>query len=88
MEHERDVGGLRCTQVLAQLSDYLDGELEEDARERIESHLRGCDWCECFGGEFSAAVKSLRWTLTTPPALDEALRERLHERMRDEFRRV
>lgn len=34
-----------CKKIIAQLSDYLEGSVSADMRERIESHLRGCRHC-------------------------------------------
>lgn len=60
---EREVAGLRCTEVLAVLSAYVDGELDADTRTRVDAHLAGCDWCEHFGGEFVGTIRQLRRTL-------------------------
>jgi len=60
MAHEREVAGIRCMEVLARLPDFLDGELTRDASERIEAHLRGCTWCEQFGGAYGAMIAELR----------------------------
>lgn len=60
MAHDRDVAGMRCSEVLEHLSGYLDGELDEAVVVQLEAHLRGCSWCERFGGDFSAAVADLR----------------------------
>lgn len=57
---ETSAGGLRCSEVLAHLSDYLDGDLDRDERERVESHLLGCPNCERFGDNFGSMVVSLR----------------------------
>ena len=57
------VAGLRCDAVLGHLSDYLDGAVEPETREAIEAHLRGCDVCARFGGEFTQVVRSLRGQL-------------------------
>jgi hypothetical protein len=46
----RVVAGIRCIEVLELLSDYLDGDVSQESKERIEAHLRGCDQCERFGG--------------------------------------
>ena len=54
--HDREVAGIRCTAVMAELSDYFDRELSADRHAQIEAHVRGCDWCERFGGEFAAVV--------------------------------
>jgi anti-sigma factor RsiW len=60
MEGERVVAGLRCTEVLARLSDYVDGELAPDELTRVKAHVAGCDVCERFGGRFAAVVRGLR----------------------------
>jgi anti-sigma factor RsiW len=57
---QKTVGGLRCDEVLAQLSDYIDGELEAADAKRIEEHLLGCPKCERFGDNFGSMVVSLR----------------------------
>lgn len=57
---ERDVGGMRCSQVLALLSEYVDGELDAPAVEKVEKHLLGCPNCERFGRNFGSMVISLR----------------------------
>lgn len=63
---DREVGGLRCRQVLAILSDYVDGELSPADVQRVESHLRACDHCEKFGGEYASLVTRLRSNLVRP----------------------
>lgn len=68
MAENQLVGGLRCFEVLALLSDYLDGELEATARGRVEAHLAGCEACTQFGGEFGAVVGALRKQLTSSEA--------------------
>lgn len=81
MAVERDVAGLRCGEVLAEMSDFLDGDLGTARRAQIEAHLRGCDVCERFGGAFSAAIQALRQGGFQPsieaPAAFERLRLRL-----------
>ena len=81
----RVVAGIRCIDVLGLLSDYLDGEVSREDKDRIEDHLRGCDQCERFGGRMSSIVKSLRETLKEPEPLDEGMAERLRDRLIKEF---
>jgi anti-sigma factor RsiW len=83
MAHDREVAGLRCMQVLDVLPEVIDGTLPADARRRVEDHLRGCDWCERFGGEYGAAIASLRRELGAP-SMPEPVRSRLRERLRRE----
>jgi predicted anti-sigma-YlaC factor YlaD len=77
MKGDRLVGGLWCHQVLARLSEYMDGELASSDRERIDAHLRVCDVCERFGGDFAYMLREIRSALKTPPAVDGELAERL-----------
>ena len=79
MKGEKIVGGLSCGQVLDRLSDYLDDELGPDVRGTVEEHLRGCDGCARFGGEFRATVRALRDHLLASPSPPSRLRDRLAE---------
>lgn len=81
MAHDRDVAGIRCTEVLAHLSDYVDDELTPDERSRIEAHLAGCDWCETFGGRFATVVGAIRKQLGHLDPIDDDARRRLRERL-------
>nr|MCU0228192.1 zf-HC2 domain-containing protein [Bryobacterales bacterium] len=49
---ERLVGGLRCSEVLHLLSDYLDGDLSPEMRTQVEAHVADCDNCARFGASF------------------------------------
>jgi anti-sigma factor (TIGR02949 family) len=84
--NEKVVAGLSCSDVLARLSDYVDGELAEAERARVEEHLRGCDGCARFGGEFSATVRALRAHLARPQAVPRALADRLRRALDREGR--
>ncbi len=79
------VAGIRCIEVLELLSDYLDGDVSQEVKERIEAHLRGCDQCERFGGQVSSIVKSLREQLKEPEPLDEGVVKRLQDRLSREL---
>ena len=80
-EMEREVGGLRCSEVLARLGDYVDHELSDHERAAVEVHLRGCSVCERFGGRFAGLLRVTRDTLGAAPALDEALLARIRARL-------
>ena len=76
---ERLVAGMTCGQVLAVLSDFLDGDLDATTREHVLQHLRGCNWCEQFGGRFRDVVESLRRELQDPKPLPAAVAARLSD---------
>ena len=57
---DRTVAGIRCSGVLEHLSEYVDGDLDVAAVEKIEKHLLGCPNCEHFGRNFGSMVVSLR----------------------------
>jgi anti-sigma factor (TIGR02949 family) len=84
IENEKVIAGLSCSQVLERLSDYLDGELAAEDRARLEEHLRGCDGCARFGGEFRATVRALRAHLGRAGRLPAGFQERLRRALEDE----
>ena len=81
MKGDRTVAGLRCSEVLERLSDYVDGELQPAERRAVEEHLRGCDACSRFGDEFSATLQALRTHLLGTPCDEARLRQRIHDAM-------
>jgi anti-sigma factor RsiW len=78
---EREVGGLRCSEVLARLSDYMDGELDADGAAAVAVHVAGCDACARFGAGFAAAIAVLRDELGVPAALEPDVEGRLRARL-------
>lgn len=82
---ERIVAGIRCREVLADLSDYLDGVLPPGRVRQIEAHVRDCDWCARFGGEFAALVTRFRELLGEAEPLSDEVSGRLRQRLRREF---
>lgn len=59
MSGNRFVGGLWCSEVLAGLSDYLDGDLNQQTLIMIEQHLKECGNCKRFGADMAAMLGSL-----------------------------
>ena len=78
---DRLVAGMRCREVLERLSGYLDGDLPAPELAQVEAHVRGCDWCERFGGQFAESVALLKRELGPPEPLDAAQVQRLHQRI-------
>lgn len=82
MADDRNVGGLRCSEVLARLSDFFDGDLPASEIAAIKEHVSSCTVCEQFGGRFAHTVSGLRRSLGAAPSVDEALVARLRDQLR------
>ncbi len=74
------IGGLRCRDLMSLLGDYVDGELSAKGVGRVDAHLRGCVYCEKFGGEYGALVGELKSRLDAPTVTSD-VRARLANRM-------
>lgn len=84
MERDRIVAGLHCGEVLADLTEYLDGLLQAERMRRIQEHVKDCDSCASFGSELAVAVAALRESLQEP-SRDGGVEARLLERLRAEL---
>ncbi len=73
---ERDIGGIRCGEVLARLGDIVDGELSETDRTRITAHVMGCAECARFGERYQEVVRALR-EADVPASVAAALDDRI-----------
>lgn len=74
---EREVAGLTCRQVMAVLSDYLDGDLPGELLAQVDAHVAGCGQCATFGGEFMALLAAMRRELGPPDAAPAELMARV-----------
>ena len=59
-ERARAPGGLSCGEVLARVSDFIDGELAPLEKAQVEAHLRACERCAKLGSSMRLLVESLR----------------------------
>ena len=75
---------LTCEEVLALLSDYLDGDLAPERLATVEAHLHACEGCTRFGEQLRATLGALREHLGAAPPLPDRLRERLRAIVRDD----
>jgi anti-sigma factor RsiW len=71
---------IRCREVVEILNDYLEGELPEPQRVRVEEHLGGCDGCTTILDEFRETIR-LTGILTV-----EHVNEEQRETLLDAFR--
>ena len=82
MDDERLVAGLHCGEVVADLTEHLDGRLSRERASRIGEHLQGCGACRRLGDEIAAVVRLLR-ELPEEPLAPE-IEARLLDRLRPE----
>lgn len=79
---ERSVAGLTCSQVMASLSAFVDGEVPAEVRARIEAHVADCHLCERFGADFVRLLEAMRRHLTAPEPVPADVAERLRAALR------
>lgn len=79
---ERQVAGLTCSEVLADLSAYLDGELEPGRKAQIEGHVSECQTCASFGASFGSLLADVRARMTQPEPVPADVEARLKHHLR------
>ena len=69
---------LACIELVDSLTEYLDGELDEGQRERIEEHLELCDGCRAALDQFQTVIRLVgRLTPADVASIDALTRDRL-----------
>ena len=79
---ERLVGGLTCSDVLADLSNYLDGELTPARKAAVEAHVAGCSVCAQFGARFGRMLQEVRARMVVPEPVPDDVLERLNVKLK------
>ena len=71
----------RCKAMFAELSDYLDEQLDDSLCEELERHLNGCGPCQVFLATLEATIEQCRRsTGDCPPSKAAKLREQLMQK--------
>jgi anti-sigma factor RsiW len=71
----------RCRALVAQLNDYLDGELPPDLCAELDAHLAGCPDCRVVLDTLGKTVQIVRTLDLTPPELPADVEARLLARL-------
>lgn len=74
---EREVAGLTCGQVMAVLSDVVDGGIVPALGARVEAHVAGCGRCARFGEQFVTLLQAMRRQLARPDEVPDAVLARV-----------
>ena len=72
MEHKHD-----CKHLLASISDYVDGELEETLCRELEEHLAGCPECHVVVDTTRKTIDLYRENYAEAAQVPAAVRQRL-----------
>jgi RNA polymerase sigma-70 factor (ECF subfamily) len=67
---------MRCKAMFAELSNYLDEQLDDSLCEELEQHLNGCEPCKAFLVTLAATIEQCRSFPAACPASKNALRLR------------
>lgn len=73
-EHEH------CKDLLASLSDYVDGSLSKELCEELERHLSECENCRVVVNTTRKTIELYK-SMDEPDALPQDVRERLFRRL-------
>jgi RNA polymerase sigma-70 factor, ECF subfamily len=74
----------RCKEMFAELSDYLDDELDESLCEELEKHMDGCEPCQAFLSSLEKSIAQCRMAPDESP--DPSVAARLRRELFAEYR--
>ena len=78
MEPEAPDEDMRCIELVELLTPYIDGELDDEIRGRVDRHLRGCDGCTAALDEFKTIIRIAgRLTPADVAGVDPLIRDHL-----------
>jgi anti-sigma factor RsiW len=49
-----------CIQLVEMVTDYLEGDLDETTRARVDAHLAGCPHCRAYVEQMRITTRALR----------------------------
>jgi anti-sigma factor RsiW len=79
---------LRCIDLVRVISAYLDGDVDDAERARIERHLEGCGGCQAAIDQFRTVVRLAgRLSAADVASIDPLIRDRLMAPLRIPRRR-
>jgi anti-sigma factor RsiW len=79
---------LRCIEFVSLVTAYLDGEVNQDQRRRIDEHLEGCQGCQAVLDQFQTVIRLAgRLTAADIADIDPLIRDRLTATLRIPRRR-
>ena len=82
-EKEPSSDDLACVELVDTLTEYLDGDVNEGERARIERHLEGCEGCGAALDQFQTVIRIAgRLKAADVERVDTLVRDRLMAALR------
>ena len=79
---------VRCVEFVELMTAYIDNELSEEQRRRVDRHLRGCEGCSAALEQLRTVIRVTgRLTATDVASIDPLIRDRLIATLRTPRRR-
>jgi anti-sigma factor RsiW len=79
---------LRCIEFVTLVTEYIDGEVDQKQRKRIDKHLEGCGGCRAALNQFQTVIRLAgRLTAADVTDVDPLIRDRLTATLRAPRRR-
>jgi len=72
-----------CKALFAQLSNYLDEQLDDSLCEKLEQHLDGCEPCKAFLASLESTIQQLR--AAPPDSLSKASASKIRRELLSQF---
>ena len=76
----------RCKEMFAELSNYLDDELDDSLCEELEKHMDGCEPCKAFLSSLEDSIQQCRKAPNESP--DPRIAARLRRELLSEYQRL
>lgn len=79
---------VRCVELVELITAYLDGDVDDATRQRLERHLEGCAGCRAAVQQFRTVIELAGWLRPADVApIDPLIRDRLIAALRVPRRR-
>jgi len=80
-EHQHD---FKCSQMLGNLSDYIDGDLQADLCAQIEDHMKTCENCRVVVNTLRKTVELYEKSSEVTSEIPGEVKERLFAKLKIE----
>ena len=76
---------MNCNDLTAQISEFLDGEVNQEIRRALEDHLKGCPRCAEFLISLKKTIELAKQAPkeSLPPEIERSIHDVVRKCMRD-----